>query len=112
MKKGRDIGLEAWILAGTLLLATGLRLAGVGWEIPVDNYTGYYHPDEPKVIRAVAEFPSHIWRNHDLRYPTLYPYILALITYLIRGLIQECLCCLQRMTPGWDTTYWPAWAWL
>lgn len=89
MKKGRDIGSEAWILAGILLLATMLRLAGVGSGIPVDNYTWYYHLDEPKVVRAVAEFPSHIWRNHDLRYPTLYPYILALITYPIRSLIQE-----------------------
>jgi 4-amino-4-deoxy-L-arabinose transferase-like glycosyltransferase len=89
MKKSRLVAPETWILIGILLLGVGLRLAGVGWGIPVDVYTGYYHPDEPKVIQAVAQFPAHIWRNHDLRYPTLYPYVVALVTYPIKGLIQR-----------------------
>jgi 4-amino-4-deoxy-L-arabinose transferase-like glycosyltransferase len=80
---------EIWILIGILLLGIGLRLAGLGWGLPVNAYTGHYNPDEPKIPRAIAEFPSYIWRSHYLNYPTLYPFFLALITYPARGLIQN-----------------------
>lgn len=81
--------LTNWILAAILLLGLGLRVAGLGWGIPLDPYTGYYHPDEPKIVRAIADFPAHIWSNHDLRYPTLYPYLLAVVTYPLGGLVQQ-----------------------
>lgn len=35
MKKSRLVAPETWILAGILLLGIGLRLAGVGWGIPL-----------------------------------------------------------------------------
>jgi MFS family permease len=89
VKRIRAITPEIWILTAILLLGIGLRLAGLWWGLPVDAYTGHYNPDEPKVPRAIAEFPSYIWTSHYLNYPTLYPFALALITYPIRGLIQD-----------------------
>jgi 4-amino-4-deoxy-L-arabinose transferase-like glycosyltransferase len=78
-----------WPLVALLILALALRLPGIVWGLPLDPYTGYYHPDEGKIVRAVQDFPRHILTIHDLRYPTFYPYSIAIITWPLRPLILQ-----------------------
>lgn len=73
------------LLLAILAMAFALRIAGIGFGIPLaDDLGGYYHPDEPKIVRAVAAFPAHVVENRDLRYPTLYPYLLGILALPLR----------------------------
>lgn len=73
------------LLLAILAAAFALRIAGIGFGIPLlDDRTGFYHPDEPKIVRAAATFPAHVVENRDLRYPTLYPYLLGLLALPLR----------------------------
>ncbi|HVO73816.1 MAG TPA: phospholipid carrier-dependent glycosyltransferase [Ignavibacteriaceae bacterium] len=64
-----------------LLLAAILRFSGIFWGIPVfDSLVQNYHPDEPKIIKGAFQFPQHILRNNDLRYPTFYSYFLGTLS--------------------------------
>lgn len=73
--------LKSKYLIGILLLAAILRFPGIFWGIPVfDSMVQNYHPDEPKIIKGAFQFPQHILRNNDLRYPTFYHYFLGALS--------------------------------
>ena len=74
-----------------LLLIIGglLRLSGIFWSLPTELYGATYHPDEPKIINAAFEFPTHIIENRDLRYPTAVHYTLGLLAYPLKQLLPE-----------------------
>jgi 4-amino-4-deoxy-L-arabinose transferase-like glycosyltransferase len=74
------IRLEHWLLSAILLLALGLRLAAIDYDLPV-----ILHPDEPAVIRISREmfatgdlhphffdYPSYIFYSNALAYTPLY----------------------------------------
>ena len=73
-----------------LLLLCGLlfRISGVFWGIPPFD-AGFFHPDEPKLIVGAYNFPQDIAERTDLRYPTAYHYIIGLMTWPIKKMIQS-----------------------
>ena len=52
-------------LAGLLLVGFLMRLSGILWGVPLID-AGYYHPDEPKVIRGACSFPRDVVERTDL----------------------------------------------
>jgi 4-amino-4-deoxy-L-arabinose transferase-like glycosyltransferase len=68
------IRLEHWLLSAILLLALGLRLAAIDYDLP-----DIYHPDEPAVIRISREmFATGDLNPHFFDYPSLSFYSNAL----------------------------------
>lgn len=68
------IRLEHWLLSAILLLALGLRLAAIDYDLP-----DIYHPDEPAVIRISREmFATGDLNPHFFDYPSLIFYTNAL----------------------------------
>jgi len=67
-----------WCLASVLLVATALRVWGIGFGLPYVE-----HPDEPFwVIKVLQMIKSSDPNPHDFIYPSLYYYVNALI-YLV-----------------------------
>ena len=61
------IRLEHWLLSAVLLLAFGLRVAAIDYDLP-----DIYHPDEPAVIRISREmFATGDLNPHFFDYPSL-----------------------------------------
>ena len=61
------IRLEHWLLSAILLLAVGLRVAAIDYDLP-----DIYHPDEPAVIRISREmFATGDLNPHFFDYPSL-----------------------------------------
>ena len=71
-------------LAGLLLVGFLMRLSGILWGIPLID-AGYYHPDEPKVIRGACSFPRDVVERTDLRYPTFCHYSLGTLVLPLRA---------------------------
>ena len=74
------IRLEHWLLSAILLLALGLRVAAIDYDLPA-----IFHPDEPAVIRISREmfatgaphpplfhYPSPIFYNNTPAYTPPY----------------------------------------
>ena len=69
------IRLEHWLLSAILLLAVGLRVAAIDYDLP-----DIYHPDEPAVIRISREmFATGDLNPHFFDSPSLIFYSNALI---------------------------------
>ena len=64
----------ATILVAILAAAVFLRLAPIGWGLPLSRYSGFYHPDEHRVYWSVAGFPGNYLRNDDFLYGTAFQY--------------------------------------
>lgn len=77
------------------ILALGLRAINLPWGAPLDAHTGYYHPDERKIVRGAVDFPADIRSRTDLRYPTAHHYGLGILTWPLRAI-------LPRARPGAD----------
>jgi 4-amino-4-deoxy-L-arabinose transferase-like glycosyltransferase len=68
------IRLEHWLLSAILLLALGLRVAAIDYDLP-----DIFHPDEPAVIRISREmFATGDLNPHFFDYPSLIFYSNAL----------------------------------
>lgn len=68
------IRLEHWLLSAILLLALGLRVAAIDYDLPA-----IFHPDEPAVIRISREmFATGDLNPHFFDYPSLIFYSNAL----------------------------------
>jgi 4-amino-4-deoxy-L-arabinose transferase-like glycosyltransferase len=81
-----------WLALGLVLaLALALRLVNFGWGIPLDPYTGTYHPDERKIAEGALAFPGDILTRTDLRYPTAYHYAIGLAGWPLRPLLRPLL---------------------
>jgi len=73
-----------------VLCGLALRIAGVFWGLPYPiGARGTYHPDEPKIVGGAVNFPGHIRRNPDLRYPTACHYGLGIFSLPLRGLRES-----------------------
>jgi len=69
------IRLEHWLLSAILLLALGLRVAAIDYDLPA-----IFHPDEPAVIRISREmFATGDLNPHFFDYPSLIFYSNALV---------------------------------
>ncbi len=75
---------EATAVALIVLLALALRAINLGWGLPLDAHTGYYHPDERKIVQGALDFPGDIVTRSDLRYPTAYHYTLGIVSAPVR----------------------------
>ncbi|MHC4948738.1 MAG: ArnT family glycosyltransferase [Planctomycetota bacterium] len=63
-----------------LLLGLALRLAPLTWGLPVDDADRGYHPDEPKVVRSIVEFPGIYLSTRPFRgYGTTLQYALGTV---------------------------------
>jgi len=70
-----------WCLASVLLVATALRVWGIGFGLPYVE-----HPDEPFwVIKVLQMIKSSDPNPHDFIYPSLYYYVNALAYLLFYG---------------------------
>lgn len=70
----KRIRLEHWLLSAIVLLALGLRLAAIDYDLPA-----IFHPDEPAVIRISREmFATGDLHPHFFDYPSLIFYTNAL----------------------------------
>ncbi len=77
-------------LVAILLLAALLRLALLFWGFPyIDRYSNFFHCDEQPLKNAIQSFPRDIVERTDLRYPTGYPYLLAVILYPLKILYTQ-----------------------
>lgn len=66
-------------LVSILLVAFILRASTLFWGFPLtDKFASYYHPDEPKIIEGASDFPAHILKNRDFRYPTFLHYFVGI----------------------------------
>jgi hypothetical protein len=74
-------------LACLLLVTIGLRLSGIFWGIPPFD-TGYYHPDEPKLVWGAYRFPDEIVDRLDLRYPTGLHALAGALTWPAKKLVE------------------------
>jgi len=72
------------VLWCVLLAGFALRVSCITWGLPLDEYTGYYHPDEGKIVRGAMDFPADILHRQDLRYPTFYHYAIGTLTLPVR----------------------------
>lgn len=84
---------RAFLVALTLL-AFGLRLSGLTWGVPLAPFTGYYHPDERKIVQGAVDFPGDMGTRDDLRYPTGYHYLVGTLALPARLLLAD------RADPG------------
>ena len=70
----KRIRIEHWLLLGIVLLAVGLRVPAIDYDLP-----HVFHPDEPAVIRVSREiFATGDLNPHFFDYPTLSFYANAL----------------------------------
>jgi len=91
-------------LAAIMLLALGLRLAGLGWGLPDHSHMFSYHPDEaPLVGSAWYMLVSGDWDPHFYNYGTCYIYLLAVCAKAgaVMGLIP-------LPEGGWAELHWLA----
>ena len=75
--------LEHWLLSAIVLLALGLRLAAIDYDLPT-----IFHPDEPAIIRISREmFATGDLHPHFFDYPSLifYSNALAYTPYYLGG---------------------------
>jgi hypothetical protein len=80
------------ILLGMLIIGALFRLSGIFWGIPLfSQYTGNYHPDEPKVIMAALWFTDHVFTNQDLGWPTGLHYTLGVLSVPFKSLTRLAL---------------------
>ncbi|MCA9001855.1 MAG: glycosyltransferase family 39 protein, partial [Planctomycetes bacterium] len=57
-------------LAAIILIGTLLRAIPILWGTTYWNPVQYnFHPDEPKIVRQVDDFPKYLSDYHDFRYP-------------------------------------------
>jgi len=82
----RDPRLPTLAFLALILLALALRAPGLTWGVPLDPYTGYYHPDERKIAAGAVAFPGDIQTRTDLRYPTGYHYAVGILALPLRWL--------------------------
>lgn len=63
-------------LAGSLLLiGVVLRLVPILWgSVHFNADQSGFHPDEPKLVRYIDDFPESLSTYHDYRYPSLLPF--------------------------------------
>ncbi|MCE5314902.1 MAG: glycosyltransferase family 39 protein [Armatimonadota bacterium] len=71
---------ESAALAGVILLAAALRLAGLRWGLPDSIHAYSYHPDEFLTIGAAfsSVYLGRSFDPHFYNYPSLYIYLSAL----------------------------------
>ena len=70
-----------------LVIALAYRFSGIFWGLPPFSPKPY-HPDEPKIIEGALNFPQDIFQRVDLRYPTGLHYLLGLLTWPAKKLIE------------------------
>jgi len=88
MSSANKLQTHQWILILILITGLAFRLSGIFWGIRFLNpYTTTYHPDEAKIIDGAVNFPRHVLENTDLRYPTLMPYSIGLISLPLKYLL-------------------------
>ena len=68
------------LLVALLVFSFTYRAYGIFWGLPPFD-VAIYHPDEPKVIWGAVDFPSDISERTDLRYPTGFHYLIALLSW-------------------------------
>jgi hypothetical protein len=57
------------ILLAVLAFGFVVRFSTMFWGIGLFSFDrGYYHPDEPKVVNYVRDFPESFWTEWDFRY--------------------------------------------
>ncbi len=71
------------VVAGALLL----RVANINWGVPLDAWTGMYHPDEWKISSPAVHYPGFILRNTDFRYPTFFHNLNGVLFLPFRGVM-------------------------
>ncbi len=72
-----------WV-AGLLLAGLVLRLIPVLWgSTYYDTANHGFHPDEPKLVRVLDDFPESILTQHDYRYPTLLPFTFGALWWVV-----------------------------
>jgi 4-amino-4-deoxy-L-arabinose transferase-like glycosyltransferase len=74
------------VLLLILLFGFAVRFSSMFWGIGLFSFDhGVYHPDEPKVVNYVRNFPESFWTQEDFRYPVgLHHALLALYLPLKR----------------------------
>jgi len=80
---------EGFLIGSILLVAFALRASCITWGLPLNDYTGYYHPDEGKIVRGAMNFPVDILHRQDLRYPTFFHYAIGTLTLPVRFGIRQ-----------------------
>lgn len=73
---------ERALVATMLLLGLLLRLVPVLWgSTYFDATQAMFHPDEPKLVRPLDDFPGSLETYKDYRYPTLLPFAFGALWY-------------------------------
>lgn len=66
-------------LSATLLVAFALRLANIGWGIPITPYSNFYHGDEAKAYSSTIQFPEQYLGTESYLYGTAIQYAIGLL---------------------------------
>ncbi len=66
---------ERALLFSAVLIGLLLRLVPILWgTVYYDSQQAVMHPDEPKLVRPLDDFPGSLATFHDYRYPTFLPF--------------------------------------
>lgn len=86
-------------LALLILFGFAVRFSSMFWGVGLFSFDhGYYHPDEPKVVNYVRNFPESFWTASDFRY-ALATHHALLVLYLPLKWVAE-IPAIREALPG------------
>jgi len=69
------------------VVAFCLRVANIGWGVPISSHTHFYHPDESKAYVSTLVFPQQYLSSDDFLYGTAIQYSIGLLLLPVKLLM-------------------------